>query len=167
MKWLWLVLGLVAAQRLWELWLANRNTTRLLAEGAIEVGAAHYPLFVILHASWLAAIAIVTPWTAVPNLWWLAVYALLQLGRLWVIATLGRFWTTRIITLPGAPLETRGPYRFVRHPNYVVASLEILVLPLAFGQVWIALAWSLANALLVGWRIRIEDRALQDRRGRC
>lgn len=163
--WLWLVLGLVAAQRLGELWLADRNTKRLLADGAVEVGAAHYPLFVILHVSWLAAIAIVTPWTAVPNFGWLALYVLLQFGRLWVFRSLGRFWTTRIITLPGAPLQTAGPYRFVRHPNYVVASLEILVLPLVFGQVWIALAWSAANALLVAWRIRVEDRALQDRRG--
>lgn len=163
--WLWLVLGLVTAQRLWELWLADRNTKRLLSEGAVEVGAAHYPLFVVLHASWLAAIAIFTPWTAVPNLWWLALYVVLQFGRLWIIRTLGRFWTTRIITLPGAPMVTGGPYRFVRHPNYVVASLEILVLPLVFGQVWIALAWTMANALLVAWRIRVEDRALQDRRG--
>ncbi|MGV8928131.1 MAG: isoprenylcysteine carboxyl methyltransferase family protein [Brevundimonas sp.] len=162
--WLWGVLALVAAQRLWELWLAARNTKRLLAEGAVEVGAAHYPLFVLLHASWLAAIAIVTPWTMIPNLWWLAVYVVLQFGRLWVISTLGRFWTTRIITLPAAPLVRRGPYRFVRHPNYVVASLEIAVLPLAFGQVWIALVWSVANALLVAWRIRIEDRALNERR---
>ena len=165
MMWLWLVLGLVAAQRLWELRLADRNTRRLLAEGAVEIGAGHYPLFIILHASWLAAIAIVTPWTMVPNLWWLALYVLLQFGRLWVISTLGRFWTTRIITLPGAPLATRGPYRFVRHPNYLVASLEILVLPLVFGQVWIALVWGVANALLVAWRIRIEDRALLERRG--
>ena len=164
MMWLWVVLTAVAAQRLWELWLADRNTKRLLADGAVEVGAAHYPLFVLLHASWLAAIAIVTPWTMVPNLWWLGLYAVLQLGRLWVISTLGRFWTTRIITLPAAPLVRRGPYRFIRHPNYVVASLEIAVLPLAFGQVWIALAWSLANALLVAWRIRIEDRALNERR---
>lgn len=164
MMWLWVVLTAVAAQRLWELWLADRNTKRLLADGAVEVGAAHYPLFVLLHASWLAAIAIVTPWTMVPNLWWLGLYAVLQLGRLWVISTLGRFWTTRIITLPAAPLVRRGPYRFIRHPNYVVASLEIAVLPLAFGQVWIALAWSVANTLLVAWRIRIEDRALNERR---
>ncbi len=164
MMWLWVVLAAVAAQRLWELWLADRNTKRLLAEGAVEVGAAHYPLFILLHASWLAAIAIVTPWTMVPNLWWMGLYLLLQLGRLWVISTLGRFWTTRIITLPAAPLVRRGPYRLVRHPNYVVASLEIAVLPLAFGQVWIALAWSVANALLVAWRIRIEDRALNERR---
>lgn len=164
MMWIWVVLAAVAAQRLWELWLADRNTKRLLAEGAVEVGAAHYPLFILLHASWLAAIAIVTPWTMVPNLWWLGLYAVLQLGRLWVISTLGRFWTTRIITLPAAPLIRRGPYRFMRHPNYLVASLEIAVLPLAFGQVWIALVWSVANALLVGWRIRIEDRALRERR---
>ena len=164
MMWLWVVLAAVAAQRLWELWLADRNTKRLLAEGAVEIGAAHYPLFILLHASWLAAIAIVTPWTMVPNLWWMGLYLLLQLGRLWVISTLGRFWTTRIITLPAAPLVRRGPYRLVRHPNYVVASLEIAVLPLAFGQVWIALAWSVANALLVAWRIRIEDRALNERR---
>ena len=162
--WLWGVLVAVAAQRLWELWLADRNTGRLRAEGAIEVGAAHYPFFVLLHASWLAAIAIVTPWTTVPDLWWLALYGVLQFGRLWVISTLGRFWTTRIITLPAAPLVRRGPYRFVRHPNYVVASLEIAVLPLAFGQIWIALVWSVANALLVGWRIRVEDRALSERR---
>lgn len=164
MMWIWVVLVAVAAQRLWELRLADRNTKRLLAEGAVEVGAAHYPLFILLHASWLAAIAIVTPWTMVPNLWWLGLYIVLQFGRLWVIATLGRFWTTRIITLPSAPLVRRGPYRFLRHPNYLVASLEIAVLPLAFGQVWIALVWSVANALLVGWRIRIEDRALRERR---
>ena len=161
---LWVVLIAVAAQRLWELWLANLNTRRLLAEGAVEIGARHYPLFVLLHASWLLALAMFTPSTTVPNVWLLALYGGLQFGRLWVIATLGRFWTTRIITLPSAPLVRRGPYRFVRHPNYVVASLEIAVLPLAFGQVWIALVWSLANALLVGWRIRVEDRALNERR---
>ena len=162
--WLWGVLVAVAAQRLWELWLANRNTRRLLAEGAVEVGASHYSLFIVLHAGWLTALAMFTPWATVPNAWLLALYGVLQFGRLWVILTLGRFWTTRIITLPSAPLVRRGPYRFVRHPNYVVASLEIAVLPLAFGQVWIALVWSLANALLVGWRIRIEDRALHGRR---
>lgn len=162
--WLWLVIGLVAIQRLWELWLANRNTRRLIASGAVEVGARHYPLFIALHASWLGAIALTTSPATVPHPAWLAVYVVLQFGRLWVIATLGRFWTTRIITLPGAPLNRRGPYRLFRHPNYVIASLEILVLPLAFGQVWIAIAWSIANAMLLAWRIRVEDGALADRR---
>lgn len=163
--WLPLVLGLVAAQRLAELWLADRNTRRLKQGGGVEVGAAHYPLFVMLHASWLAAIAFATPWATLPNPWLLALYLALQFGRGWVIATLGRYWTTRIITVPGAPLVRRGPYRFVRHPNYWIASLEIAVLPLAFGQVWIAVTWTVLNGLLIGWRVRIEEAALADRTG--
>lgn len=160
-----IILGLVVAQRLWELWLADRNTKRLLAAGAVEVGVSHYPLFVALHASWLAALAVVTPWTAVPNPIWFALYILLQAGRAWVISSLGPYWTTRIITVPGAPLVKTGPYRFVRHPNYIVASLEIAVLPLMFGQIWVAAVFSILNAALVAYRIRIEDRALNERRG--
>lgn len=160
-----IILGLVVAQRLWELWLADRNTKRLLAAGAVEVGVSHYPLFVALHASWLAALAVVTPWTAVPNPIWFALYILLQAGRAWVISSLGPYWTTRIITTPGAPLVKTGPYRFVRHPNYIVASLEIAVLPLMFGQIWVAVVFSILNAALVAYRIRIEDRALNERRG--
>ncbi len=162
-----IILGLVVAQRLWELWLADRNTKRLLAAGAVEVGAKHYPLFIALHAAWLAALAIFTPWTAVPNPVWFALYILLQVGRAWVISSLGPYWTTRIITVLGAPLVRTGPYRFVRHPNYIVASLEIAVLPLMFGQWAIALVFSVLNAALVTYRIRIEDRALGARRGQC
>lgn len=164
MMWFLVVLGLVILQRLWELRLANRNTRRLLAAGAVEVGAKHYPLFIALHASWLAALAIFTPWTAIPDPIWFGLYILLQLGRAWVISSLGPYWTTRIITMPDAPLVRTGPYRFVRHPNYIVASLEILILPLMFGQIWIAVVWSLLNAALVWHRIRIEDRALDARR---
>lgn len=79
--------------------------------------------------------------------------------RIWVIATLGPFWTTRIISLSGAPLVRDGPYRFIRHPNYWIASLEIAVLPLAFGQIGIALVFSLLNALLIAYRARIENAA--------
>ncbi len=163
MMWFLIVLGFVVAQRLGELWLAGRNTQRLLAQGAVEVGARHYPLFVILHTAWLSALAIFTPWTAAPNPGLLALYVLLQLGRVWVIATLGRYWTTRIITLPGAPLVRRGPFRVVRHPNYWVASLEIAILPLVFGQIWIAVVFSVLNAILVTYRIRVEETALAPR----
>ncbi|MFA4937926.1 isoprenylcysteine carboxyl methyltransferase family protein [Brevundimonas sp.] len=163
MMWFPVVLGLVVFQRLGELWLAHGNTKRLMAEGAVEIGAGHYPLFVILHAAWLSALAIFTPWTGSPNSWLLAIYVVLQFGRVWVIATLGRFWTTRIITLAGAPLMRSGPFRVVRHPNYWVASLEIAILPLVFGQVWIAMVFTALNAMLIAWRVRLEDRALADR----
>jgi len=158
-----IVLGLVVTQRLGELWLASRNTRRLMAEGAVEIGAGHYPLFVILHTAWLSALAIFTPWTAMPNPWLLAAYVALQFARVWVIATLGHYWTTRIITLPGAPLVRSGPFRFVRHPNYWVASLEIAILPLMFGQICIAVVFSLLNAALVTYRIRVEEAALAER----
>lgn len=160
---LWIVLALVGVQRGAELVYAARNTRRLLANGGVEVGASHYPLFVLLHASWLVAMAAFIPRDAAPNWWLLGVFALLQLARVWIVRTLGPYWTTRIVTVADAPLVRSGPYRFLRHPNYVVVCLEIAILPLAFGAVWIALIFSVLDALLLAYRIRIEERALAAR----
>jgi methyltransferase len=154
------VLGLVVLQRLAELALARHNTRRLLAQGAREIGAGHYGLFILLHGSWLLALALFVPWTAAPSWPLLAVFLVLQALRVWVVVSLGRFWTTRIITLDGAPLVRRGPYRWLRHPNYWVVAGEIAVLPLAFGAWLVALVWSALNALLLYHRIRVENAAL-------
>jgi len=161
------ILGLVAAQRLIELGLAASNTRRLLARGAHEVGRAHYPLFVLLHGSWLVAIAVTTPIDRQPYWPLIGVFVVLQLLRVWVVATLGPYWTTRIITLDEAPIVRRGPFRFVRHPNYCVVVAEIAVLPLAFGNWPVALIWTILNALLLRHRIRIEMGALSDREARA
>ncbi len=160
----WILL-LVAVQRLGELVLAARNTRALLARGAREIGARHYPLFIALHTAWLAAILWAVPWQAEPVWALVAVFAVLQGLRVWVIATLGPYWTTRIITLEGAPLVQGGPYRFVRHPNYWVVVGEIAVLPLAFGAWQVALIFSILNALLLRYRISVEEGALTPRRG--
>ena len=157
------ILGLVVIQRLGELVLARRNTQRLLARGGREVGAAHYPLFILLHGSWLVAIALTVPVGREPIWPLIAVFALLQLGRVWVIATLGPYWTTRIITVDDAPLVKRGPFRFVRHPNYWVVCAEIAVLPLAFGDWPVALVWSVMNAALLRHRIAVEGQILSAR----
>ena len=141
------------------MWLSNRNTRRLLAQGAIEHGRAHYPLIVAVHAAWLIALWWLAPGQAIVGLW-LAVYVLLQVARIWVLATLGPRWTTRIIVLPGAPLVKAGPYRFVSHPNYVVVTAEIAVLPLVFGLWQVALIFSALNAAVLAIRIREENRAL-------
>jgi methyltransferase len=159
-----IVVLLVAAQRLGELVLARRNTRRLLREGGIEIGARHYPLFVLLHDGWLLAIFFIVPASAPAFIPLLAAFVVLQLLRVWIVATLGRYWTTRIITVPGAPLVKRGPYRILRHPNYVVVIGEIAVLPLAFGAWQIALVFSVLNLALLWHRIRIEDAALAVRR---
>lgn len=163
MMWLPLIVGLVALQRLAELAIANRNTKRLLAIGAREVGAGHYPLFILLHASWLLAMVVSVPWRTEPSWPLIAAFAILQALRLWVIATLGAYWTTRLITLEGAPLVRSGPYRFVRHPNYWIVVGEIVALPLAFGAWGVALIWSILNALLLRHRIGLEDRTLAAR----
>lgn len=157
------ILALVVIQRLAELALASRNTRRLLARGGREIGRDHYPLFILLHASWLLAIALATPPPLQPSWLLIGLFAVLQLLRVWIIATLGPYWTTRVITLDGAPIVRSGPYRFVRHPNYWVVVGEIAVLPLAFHDWAIAFVWSILNALLLRHRIRIETAALAPR----
>jgi methyltransferase len=151
---------LVAAQRLGELAYARRNTTRLLAAGGVEHGAGHYPLIAALHGCWLVALYVLVSADAPADWGLLGLYGLLQLGRLWVIVSLGGRWTTRVIVLPGAARIRRGPYRFLRHPNYLIVALEIPVLPLAFGAWQIALGFGLANLALLAHRIRIENQAL-------
>ena len=153
------ILGFVTLQRLVELQLAERNSRRLLAEGAVEYGRGHYPFIVALHMLWLAALWWWAPGRAI-NLPLLILFALLQLGRVWVIATLGSRWTTRIIVKPGAPLVRSGPYRFLNHPNYAIVTLEIAVLPLIFGLWEMALIFSLLNAAILAIRVREENRAL-------
>jgi methyltransferase len=159
-----IILAYVVVQRVSELIWAERNTRRLRAKGAVEHAPGHYPFFVLLHAGWLAAIAVVALPDATPDTVWLALYVALQLARAWVMLSLGPYWTTRIITLPGAPLVQRGPYRFLRHPNYWVASAEIAVLPLVFDAWAIAAVFTIANAVLVRLRIAREDEALASRR---
>lgn len=154
------ILAFATAQRLGELVLARRNTRRLMARGAVESGAGHYPAIVALHAAWLAGLWLVA-WDRPASLPWLGIYALLQGLRVWTLASLGERWTTRIITLPGEPLVRRGPYRYLAHPNYLVVMGEIAVLPLVFGLPAYALIFSLLNAALLWIRIRAESSALR------
>jgi methyltransferase len=155
------ILALVALQRAGELWYASKNTRALKARGAIEHGRGHYPFIVLLHASWLAAIAIGIHRDAGVRAVPLLFFVLMQALRAWVLATLGSYWTTRVITLPGAPLVRDGPYRFLRHPNYLVVIAEMALLPLAFGQITNAVVFSIVNGAVLAWRIRVEDGALR------
>jgi methyltransferase len=154
-----LLLGFLTLQRLAELVWAAHNTSRLLAAGGIEFGRKHYPAMVALHGTWLV------------GLWWLAygrpidplylaAFIVLQVGRLFVLASLGRRWSTRVIVIPGAPLVTTGIYRLLRHPNYVVVTGEIIVVPLAFGLPIFAAVFFVLNSLVLMLRIRVENAAL-------
>ena len=154
-----LLLAFVTAERLAELRLARRNTTDLLARGAIEVGAQHYPLIVGLHTLWLGGLWWLG-WDRPLAAGWVGIFIGLQGLRVWVLLTLGRRWTTRIIIVPGERLVTGGPYRFMAHPNYLVVVGEIAILPLCLGLPWFALAFSAANAVVLAIRIRAESTAL-------
>ena len=154
-----LLLALVTVERLAELWLARRNTKALMANGAVEVAPGHYPLIVLLHAMWLAGLWLLG-WQQSVDTVWLAIFLGLQVLRVWVLATLGPRWTTRIIVQPGLSLVATGPYRLLSHPNYVVVVGEIAVLPLCLGLPWYALVFSIANAAVLTIRIRAENAAL-------
>jgi len=155
-----LILALVTVERLAELPWAEANRRRLIAAGGHEVASGHYPLIVLVHASWLVALWLLAPGRPV-NLVLLVAFLLVEAGRIWVLTTLGRRWTTRIIVVPGEKLVARGPYRFVDHPNYVAVALEIALLPLVFGLWEVALIFSLLNAAVLWFRIRAENRALR------
>ena len=154
----WLI-AFVVLQRVAELGLAQWNTARLRATGGVEFGASHYPLIVALHASWLLGLLVFGHGRSVDPIW-LVVFILLQAARMWVIASLGRRWTTRVIVLPGASPVAHGPYRWLRHPNYAVVALEIAVVPLALELPLFALVFSAANAALLTCRIDVENQAL-------
>ena len=154
-----ILLALVTAQRLGELVYARANEARLRAAGAVEVGAAHYPLIVAMHAAWLIVLWV---WGSSHPLspMWTLVYVLLQVARGWVLGSIGRRWTTRVFVMPGETLVRRGPYRWISHPNSAVVSGEMFVLPLALGLGWASLLFGVLNLAVLAWRVRVEGRAL-------
>jgi len=153
------IMAFVTLQRLSELIIARRNTARLLASGAHEVGAGHYPVMVAMHTAWLAVLWFTVGYRPV-SVPLLLLFTVLQLMRIWVLATLGSRWTTRIIVTQDAPLVHKGPFRLMRHPNYAVVTAEIAVLPLTFGLLWIAALFTLLNTAMLYVRICAENRAL-------
>ncbi len=154
-----LILALVTLQRLGELVVSRHNTRKLMARGAVELAPGHYPLIVAVHAAWLLSLWVFGhdhPVNAIA----LALYLVVQVFRFWVLWTLGSRWTTRIIVVPGEPLVSTGPYRYLSHPNYAVVAAEIAVLPLVLYLPWIAAIFTALNAAVLAIRIRAENRAL-------
>lgn len=153
------LLAYLTIQRLAELWWARQNEARLLAAGGIEHGRSHLWLMVLLHTAWLIGLWLLAYSRPVEPVF-LLLFVVLQIGRFWVLLTLGRRWTIRIITVPGEHLVACGPYRFLRHPNYAVVIGEIAVVPLALGLPVYALVFSILNFAVLAIRISAEDTAL-------
>jgi methyltransferase len=153
------LLAYLTVQRVAELWWAKQNEQRLLAVGAVQYGNAHLPLIVLLHAAWMFGMWMLAYRHSV-NLVYLALIVLLQIARFWVLVSLGRRWTIRILVIPGERLVARGPYRFLRHPNYAIVCGEIAIVPLALGLPLYALVFSVLNAIVLGIRVPAENAAL-------
>ena len=153
------LLAFLTAQRIAELWWARQNERRLFAAGGVEYGRAHLPLMVLLHAAWIVGMWVLA-YDRPVNLFFLTLVVLLQIARFWVLLSLERRWTIRIIVVPGERLVARGPYRFLRHPNYAVVTGEIAAVPLALGLPVYALVFSIFNAAVLAIRVPAEDAAL-------
>ncbi len=153
-------LAFIILQRVSELIIARSNTRYLLSNGAVEVGASHYPLIVSVHVAWICVLVILG-YDKPVSIPWLFVFAVLQVFRFWILATMGRRWTTRIIVLR-APLVTKGPFAFMRHPNYMLVALEIFTAPMVLGLFPVAFIFSGFNGAILALRIRIEEEALMD-----
>jgi methyltransferase len=153
------VLTFVTAQRFAEFIWDWQNTRWLRAAGAVEFGGTHYPAMMLLHAGWLAGLWVLGHDRRVIPAYLIA-FLLLQIGRYWVLATLGRRWTTRVMVLPGAPLIESGPYRLLRHPNYAIVAGELVVVPLSLGLPVYALVSLVLYAGAALLRIQVENSAL-------
>lgn len=157
------ILCYIIVQRLGELVYAHFNTKRLLAQGGEEFGADHYQWFIFLHSSWIAIIALMVDPAHKLSALLLAAFIGTQLLRLWTLLSIGRWWTTRIISAPHFERVRRGPYKYVDHPNYWVVVLEMAIIPLLLGLPTVALIFSILNAILLRHRIRIEEQVLRSR----
>ncbi len=154
---------LILVQRGAEEVYSARNTRALLARGAREEGAGYYPVVAVAHLGWIASLFFLIPPGAQPIWPLIVLYVLLQVARYWVIATLGQYWTHRIITLDEAPIVSSGPYRLLKHPNYAITVAETLLLPVAFSALALGLIMAAIWVAVLSYKIRLEDAALATR----
>ncbi len=161
-----IVLSIIILQRIIELSIAKRNEKWMKSQGAFEAGASHYPYMVAMHVFFF--ITLITEVLFFPrelsSIWpiYLGIFLAAQLLRVWCLASLGKFWNTKIIVLPSAKVIRRGPYKWLRHPNYIIVATELLVLPLLFNAVYTAVVFSLLNIWMMSVRIPAEEKALKE-----
>jgi methyltransferase len=159
-------ISVLVVQRLLELLIARRNEKWMKARGAIEFGTNHYPFIVLIHSLFFLVLLFekIAFSRELSPIWplWAAAFAFAQLIRIWAISSLGRYWNTKIIVLPNVEVVRKGPYRFIKHPNYLVVSVELLVVPLFFGAYITACLFTLLNVLLLSIRIPAEEKALRE-----
>ncbi len=155
-----LFIALVISARLVELWVARNNEIWLRKNGAIESGQNHYPFIVALHSLFIASMIaeFFSRGGTVINYGFLIAFIVLILLKIWTISSLGKYWNTRILRVPGSVFIKKGPYKYFRHPNYFIVICEIAIIPLVFGLYFTAVTFSILNAIMLMVRIREEEK---------
>ncbi|MDE3839327.1 hypothetical protein C0966_08160 [Bacillus methanolicus] len=160
----WLFISVIIIQRILELIVAKQNEKWMKSQGAVEFGQKHYPIIVFVHI--LFFFVLITEVQSfhkdISPLWPLLLVAFLaaQAIRIWALLSLGRYWNTKILVLPGASVVKKGPYRYLKHPNYLVVALEFIIIPLMFHAFFTAILFSLLNIFVLSIRIPVEEKAL-------
>ncbi|KSU85628.1 MULTISPECIES: isoprenylcysteine carboxyl methyltransferase family protein [Fictibacillus] len=161
----WIFFAVLVIQRLAELLIARKNEKYLLSKGAFEAGREHYKWMVGIHTCFFISFLVeVLLFNKQPAFWWwipFSLFLLAQCARVWCISSLGHFWNTKIIILPGAHVVAKGPYKYIRHPNYVIVTLEIITIPLVFQAYFTMVLFLILNAVILSVRIPEEEKALQ------
>lgn len=162
--WMGFLIGVIICQRLVELAIARRNEKWMKDRGGIEKGKKHYKWFIVLHSLFFLSIIWEVAWSDTAgrqlNYFLFMIFIVTQIGRIWCIHTLGRFWNTKIIVLPGVALIKKGPYKYIKHPNYLIVLIELFVIPLLFGAYFTAFLFPLLHLGLLRLRIPREEKAL-------
>lgn len=162
---LWMIFLFIVFQRIVELIIAKRNERWMKERGGIEAGKEHYKWFIILHCLFFISIILEAWIRDIPSLglftFLLVIFIIAQIARIWCITALGKFWNTRIIVMPDSPLIKKGPYYYVKHPNYIIVAIELFIIPLLFGAIVTAILFPVLHILLLTIRIPSEERALQ------
>ncbi len=166
MLFFYLFFTVVVAQRIVELVIARKNEYMMKSKGAKEYGQSHYKFMVMIHTLFFLSL-LIEGGILSPSInrfwpWLLALFFITQIGRIWVINSLGEYWNTKIIVLPNADVVVKGPYRFIKHPNYFIVTIEFFVIPLLFNAYWTMFLFALLNQVILSIRIPLEERALRE-----
>lgn len=163
--WMWVLIFVIISQRLIELVIAKNNEKWMKERGGIEHGEGHYKWFIMIHTLFFISLIIESTMNNridfTLNYTLFFIFIITQLGRIWCILTLGRFWNTKIIILPNVTLIRNGPYKYVKHPNYIIVGVELIIIPLLFGTYITAIIFPVLHYILLRIRIPKENAALE------
>ncbi|KAA0550175.1 hypothetical protein FZW96_02195 [Bacillus sp. BGMRC 2118] len=161
-----LFISVIIIQRIMELIIARKNEKWMKQQGGVEYGQNHYPYMVAMHSLFFVALLVeVFAFNHQLSAWWpmlLSLFLLTQAVRIWALSSLGKYWNTKIIVLPNTSIVKKGPYKYLRHPNYTIVALEIVLIPMLFGAYLTAVTFTLLNILILSVRIPLEEKALMN-----